>query len=89
MASQTKLKLDRSGTVDTRVEEIRAGAKLRMTQLIVVGCLVALVIIAICVVLVLNGEVAKTHGATIVQAFLYVLFTLTGLFAGLKLKDLE
>jgi hypothetical protein len=60
-----------------------------MTTLIVAGALIALVIIAICLLVAFNSEIAKAHGETLLQALLYLLFTLVGLLGGYKLKHGE
>ena len=89
MAGQSKLQIDPGASVVTRVEQIRGGTRIHMTTLIVAGALIALAIIAICVVLAFNSELAKARGDQLLQALLYFVFTLVGILGGSRLKQGE
>jgi hypothetical protein len=89
MANQTKFKLDPGASVEPRVEQIRGGTRIHMTTLIVAGVLMVVIILAGCGLLAFNHELAKTHGAILLQALIYLLFALVGVLTGYKLKHGE
>ena len=74
-----------SGHASPKVEQIRGGTRVLITQIIVAGSLIALIIAAICILLFADPELAKAYGSDILKALIYALFVLFGILAGSRI----